>query len=88
MLLGDLHFDSEKYHIAPNGEKSGHANTIRHSNMWKKQSPEMLANSAKILDKSFPFVIQLGDIVEGYAATTEQLCQMLTDSFYAPDRIF
>lgn len=88
MLLGDLHFDSEQYHIAPNGEKSGNANTIRHSNMWKKQSPEMLANSAKILDKSFPFVIQLGDIVEGYAATTEQLCQMLTDSFYAVKKFY
>ncbi len=88
MLLGDLHFDSEKYHIAPNGEKSGHANTIRHSNMWKKQSPEMLANSAKMLDKSFPFVIQLGDIVEGYAATTEQLSQMLADSFHVIKKFY
>ena len=88
MLLGDLHFDSEKYHTAPNGEKSGHASTIRHSAMWKKQSPEMLAVSAKMLDKSFPFVIQLGDIIEGYAATTEQLSQMLTDSFYAVKKFY
>ena len=80
MLLGDVHFDAKKYHTAPDGRI-----VTRYSeyyvDMWNRQSPELLRTSAAMVDEKFPFIIQLGDIIQGYAVTPDLLAQMLIESF-------
>ena len=87
MVLGDIHFDAEKYHTAPNGEI-----VTRYSesyvDMWQGKSPELLKTSAKMVNKKFPFVIQLGDFIQGYAVTQESLARMLVESFREVKKFF
>ena len=87
MLLGDIHFDAKKYHTAPNGEI-----VTRYSEsyvgMWQGKSQELLKASAKMVNENFPFVIQLGDFVQGYAVTPESLAEMLDESFREVKKFF
>ena len=80
MLLGDVHFDAKKYHTAPDGRIMTKYSAA-YVDMWDKQSPELLRTSAEKLNEKFPFVIQLGDIVQGIAVTQDLLNRMLVDSF-------
>lgn len=87
MVLGDIHFDAKKYHTSPDGKI-----VTRYSEpyveMWNGKAQDMLRASAKKMDKNFPFVIQLGDFIQGYTATNEGLAQMLTESFYEVKKFF
>lgn len=81
LLLGDIHFDAPRYHTSPDGKiKSRYSKP--HSAMWaNKQAHNFLSAAAKALDKEFPFVIQVGDFIEGYGATEAQRAEMMTDAF-------
>jgi hypothetical protein len=56
--------------------------------MWRGKSQELLKTSAKMVNENFPFVIQLGDFIQGYAVTPESLEQMLAESFSAVKKFF
>lgn len=87
MVLGDIHFDAKKYHTSPNGEI-----VTRYSNkyidMWNGKSQALLKTSANMMNANFPFVIQLGDFIQGHAATQEKLANMLTESFREVKKFF
>ena len=80
MVLGDIHFDAKGYHTSPDGKiVTRYSET--YVDMWRGKSQDLLRTSAKMVNKNFPFVIQLGDFIQGYAVTPEKLALMLTDSF-------
>ena len=80
MVLGDIHFEKKEYHGVP-GINYPTKYASKYANMWKRAMPELFTASAKMLDKDFPFVIQLGDFTQGYLALPEQRAKMLVDSF-------
>ena len=80
MVLGDIHFENKKYHGVP-GIDYPTKYASKYANMWKRAMPELFTASAALLDKDFPFVIQLGDFTQGYLALKEQRAKMLVDSF-------
>ena len=87
MVLGDIHFDAKEYHTSSDGKIVTRYSDI-YVDMWRGKSQDLLNTSAKMLDKNFPFVIQLGDFIQGLAATQEKLAQMLTDSFREVKKFF
>jgi hypothetical protein len=87
MVLGDIHFDAEKYHVSPEG-KIVTRYSEAYVDMWRGKSQELLKTSAKMVNENFPFVIQLGDFIQGYAVTPESLAQMLAESFSAVKKFF
>ena len=81
MVLGDLHYDGMEYHTSPAATQNRAKERIRNCSMWEKATPDLLALSAKHMDKNIPFVIQVGDFVQGDCETSELQKKMIADGF-------
>ena len=65
LLLGDIHYDHLKYHTSAEGKIISRYSKV-HVAMWQKKQPSALFTAAaRQLDKDVPFVLQLGDFIEG-----------------------
>ena len=82
LVLGDIHFEGPQYHGVP-GMKYRTKFSQKYCDMWKKEMPELFTASAKLLGDDVPFVVQLGDFIQGYLALKEQRAKMLDDAFKA-----
>ena len=79
-VLGDLHYDDEpigRYHAPGKVKKDEFARNVA---MWKKESPSLLAASASLVGPKTAFALQLGDLIQGQAATYSSFTQMLADA--------
>ena len=81
LAIGDIHYDAAEYHPANTGNKWQLQERSRNAAMWQKSSRDLLAASAKVLNDSFPFVVQLGDFSQGDSDTPELQKKMLLDAF-------
>ena len=83
LLLGDIHYDHLKYHTSAEGKIISRYSKV-HVTMWQKKQPSALFTAAaRQLDKDVPFVLQLGDFIEGCGATPDLRAQMMRDGFNA-----
>ena len=83
LLLGDVHYDRTELHTDPNLAKK------RNLKMWKAATPALLAYSGELAKtESAAFVVQLGDITQGYAGTPELQRKMLTEGVTAVKAYF
>ena len=73
-VLGDIHYDDARFHTK---EKPG---CKPKQQMWKEESPALLAASAAIVGPDTAFALQLGDMVDGYAASYAAHTQMLAEA--------
>lgn len=80
MVLGDIHYDAREYHVTPDGKPHSPLNAV-YINMWKAQSPAMLAAAAKLMTAETAFVVQVGDFVQGDAISEALHEKMLADAF-------
>ena len=81
MALGDIHFDGQEYHLAPVKPRYQNARQ-RNINMWKNGSSQaVLQAAAKSVTPEMPFVLQLGDFVQGDSDTHALLEKMFADGF-------
>ena len=87
LVLGDVHYDRTELHTDPGyARKKGH---IRNITMWKAATPALLARAGKLAEsESAAFVVQLGDITQGYAGTAEMQRRMLTEGVAAVKAYF
>ena len=70
-VLGDIHYDDARFHTK---EKPGSKDK---QYVWKEKSPAILAASAATVGPDTAFALQLGDIIDGYAASYTAHTQML-----------
>ena len=83
LVLGDVHYDRTDLHTDPKLAKK------RNLNMWKAATPALLAYAGELAKtESAAFVVQLGDITQGYAGTPELQRKMLTDGVAAVKEYF
>ena len=78
LVLGDVHYDRSDLHADPRfGNQKAH---VRNLAMWKAATPALLAQAGALAKaESAAFVVQLGDITQGYAGTAELQTRMLTE---------
>jgi len=81
MVLGDLHYDGMAYHKIPAATPNRAKERVRNCTMWEKATPELLTLAAKQMNNDIPFVIQVGDFVQGDCETVELQEKMITDGF-------
>ena len=81
LALGDIHYDNAQYHPSNEGNKWQMNERSRYLKMWRGASPELLTSAAAMLNDSFPFVIQLGDFVQGDSDTGELQQQLVQEAF-------
>ena len=74
VVLGDLHYDDARFHTK---EKPGSKDK---QYVWKEKSPALLAASAATVGPDTDFALQLGDIIDGYAASSVAHTQMLAEA--------
>ena len=87
LLLGDVHYDRTELHANPGIVKN--RSHIRNIGMWKKATPELLTLAAKCAEAESPaFVVQLGDITQGYSGSEELQRRMLTEGVAAVKAYF
>ncbi len=87
LLLGDVHYDRSELHSDPDIAKN--KSHIRNIGMWKRKTPELLTLAAKCAEAESPaFVVQLGDLTQGYAGTEELQQRMLTEGVAAVKAYF
>ena len=68
-LIGDIHYDGPEYHIEPKSEKSAKL----HYGQWQQGvSQQLLAAAAKESKDTAPFVVQLGDLINGDCDNAER----------------
>lgn len=90
MLLGDLHFDEERFHSAPleGWRIASHGRCYK---MWESRSRELLAAASKVAAANdVAFAVQLGDFVNGDCDDPVLLRKMIRAGFpvvkkYFPD---
>ena len=70
-VLGDIHYDDARFHTK---EKPCSKDK---QYVWKEKSPAILAASAATVGPDTAFALQLGDIIDGYAASYTAHTQML-----------
>ncbi len=85
ILLGDTHFDAEpdvyhKAYIEQNQGKPINPEFARNAEMWKERCPMMMKAAAKQVTPNTAFVIQLGDLVQGYCGNPDVHSKMLMDA--------
>ena len=77
MFLGDVHYDAKEYH--PDYRTKAFKRNVA---MWKSATPQLLkAASAEAAKENVVFVVQLGDITQGWADTPELHEKMLRTAF-------
>lgn len=93
--LGDIHYDGEKYHVSPPSNATRKLERKRNFGMWKSgRADAVLAAAAKAAcDNKSAFVVQLGDLIQGYCENTQLQEMMFVDGYprvrgYFPDHKF
>lgn len=86
-MLGDIHFDGPQYHIEPLSERAAKL----HYTQWQGRSQQVLAAAAQCSKDTVPFVIQLGDIINGDCDNAERQGAAVQGAFdtvkkFFPDR--
>ena len=76
-FLGDIHYDAPQYHIKPLDERRAKL----HYTQWKGVSQEVLFAASKQSKQDVPFVVQLGDIINGDCDNAERQGAALQDAF-------
>ena len=77
-FIGDIHFDGPKYHAVPPSERAQRINFTQ----WKGTSQKVLAAAGAAQNKdTAPFVIQLGDMIQGDCDNAELQGAAYTDAF-------
>jgi len=73
IVLGDLHYDAPEFHEreASGSESSGGKTTYKIKGWQPEQTPAMLDAAAGRVSPDTAFVVQLGDLVEGYAGNAD-----------------
>ncbi len=73
IVLGDLHYDAPEFHEreASGSESSGGKTTYKIKGWQPEQTPAMLDAAAERMAPDTAFVVQLGDLVEGYAGNAD-----------------
>ena len=83
VVLGDVHYDRTELHTEPKLAKK------RNLTMWKAATPALLAQAGELAKtESAAFVVQLGDITQGYAGTPELQRRMLSEGVAAVKAYF
>ena len=78
MFLGDVHYDALEYHPGYRKKKAFKRNVT----MWKSASPQLFEAAGEQAGKdNVAFVVQLGDITQGWADTPELHEKMLRTAF-------
>ena len=78
MFLGDVHYDALEYHPGYKNKKAFKRNVT----MWKSASPQLFKTAGEQAGRDdVAFVVQLGDITQGYADTPELQEKMLRTAF-------
>jgi hypothetical protein len=89
-VLGDIHFDSPDpkfYHAAYTHSTSERryknhlAEHVRNSKMWKEHLPNLIKASAQCARPDSPFVLQMGDFIQGDCGKGDMHRKMLDDAF-------
>ena len=89
MFLGDVHYDAQEYHQVGYRKKKAFKRNVT---MWKSASPQLFKTAGEQAGKdNAAFVVQLGDITQGYSETPELQEKMLRTAFsklkpFFPDR--
>lgn len=66
LLLGDLHYDKPEYHSKPAPSPKAAQERKSYLGIWKNGASErLLSIAAKSITPDMPFVIQLGDLIQG-----------------------
>ena len=79
MFLGDVHYDALEYHHAGYRKKRAFKRNVT---MWESASPQLLKAAGEQAGKdNVAFVVQLGDITQGYSETPELQEKMLRTAF-------
>lgn len=92
LLLGDLHFDRPEYHSKPAPSPKAAQERKCYLAMWKNGASErLLSIAAKSVKQDMPFVIQLGDLIQGDTDDDAAHCAAFTDAVgmikkYIPDK--
>ncbi len=75
IFLGDTHYDAEDVNLHPEGISKARE---RDTEMWKERLPRLLtAANKKAMETDTAFVLQGGDLVEGYGGTADAHKNML-----------
>ena len=88
MLLGDIHFDEERFHAAPleGWRIASHGRCYK---MWKSRSRELLAAAGKrAAADDVAFTVQLGDFVNGDCDDPVLLRKMIRAGFPVVKKYF
>lgn len=81
MVLGDIHYDGNKYHTSAAKSERLIAKRAKNINQWNGNSQALLAAAAKASADTAPFVIQLGDIINGDCETVELQSDAMKEAF-------
>ncbi len=84
ILLGDLHYDGARYRSGATDIKASRQQEFaRNAKIWKKNIPAELKAAGSLVSPRTRYVIQLGDIVQGDAASEALQLDMLRDALAA-----
>ena len=82
LVMGDAHFDAEKFHAAPPASSGRKKERERNLAMWKAQSPALFAAAGKrAAAESVAFAVQLGDLIQGDCDNAELQQAMIRKGF-------
>lgn len=82
VVLGDTHFDAERYHASKPVHPFQIQERERNVSMWANGSSEAVLRAAAKKDTpDVPFVIQIGDLSQGDCDTPEDQAKMISDGF-------
>lgn len=70
-VLGDVHYDTNEYHTTKAKTPKHEEKRAKNINQWQGNSQAILSAAAKASSDTAPFVIQLGDIINGDCQTVE-----------------
>ncbi|MBR4076032.1 MAG: metallophosphoesterase, partial [Lentisphaeria bacterium] len=86
IFLGDTHYDAEDAMLHPEGISKARE---RDTEMWKERLPRLLtAASKKAMETDTAFVLQGGDLVEGYGGTADAHKNMLEAGYKRQQSFF
>ena len=87
-VLGDVHFDDAKYHLASASSSGREAERKRNLAMWAESSSGLLKCAGEFSSGRSAFAIQLGDISQGDCDNRKLHKEMLRDAFAAVKKFF
>ena len=87
-VLGDVHYDGKQYHIAPEKTPALQQKRELNINQWLDKSPQLLTAAAKMSRDGVPFIIQLGDIINGGCDNAELQGAAMKDAFVTVKKFF